>query len=123
MRIEDIKTIFSSRYPYWNVYYEESGKAIWISMNDGGIHFFEIQVTPDEGVGLSVRPNRDEIHFAGHDCDGLMIVRTETVDGVATAPGYYYDGRNEQYRSKVNVGIVTFKTNSARGRAIALPRK
>jgi|GEM_PF-3118584 len=67
MKIEDVKKIFSSRYPQWNVYYEESGKAIWISINDGDIHFFEIQVTPDQGVGVSVKRNSEELDFAGHD--------------------------------------------------------
>ncbi len=67
MIIDELKKVIHDRYSNWNVYFEESGVAIWISMNDGESHFFEIQVTPNDGVGVSIRRDVEELDFSGHD--------------------------------------------------------
>lgn len=66
MNMDEIKRVFDERYTNWNVYFEQSGIATWISMNDGN-HFFEIQIAPNMGVGVTDRRNVSEIDFSGHD--------------------------------------------------------
>ncbi|MFC3803191.1 hypothetical protein [Cohnella sp. GCM10012308] len=66
MEMEEIKRLFDERYSRWNVYYDQFGIATWISMNDGN-DFFEIQIVPHVGVGVTDRRNLEEIDFSGHD--------------------------------------------------------
>lgn len=66
MKMDEIKKVFNERYPHWNVYFDQSGIATWVSMNDGN-HFFEIQIVPNMGVGVTDRRNVAEIDFGGHD--------------------------------------------------------
>ncbi|MBD0380990.1 hypothetical protein [Paenibacillus sedimenti] len=67
MELNSIQQLITRRYPNWNVYWEISGKCIWVSMNDKHRNFFEIQVTEDEGVGITRRREDDLINFSGHD--------------------------------------------------------
>ncbi|MCU6793524.1 hypothetical protein OB236_15575 [Paenibacillus sp. WQ 127069] len=67
MEIDEIKGILTRRYPHWNLYFDKYGVAVWISMNDGKSNYFEIQVTPKNGVGMSTRKEIDGLDFGGHD--------------------------------------------------------
>ncbi|MFD2328618.1 hypothetical protein ACFSR7_05095 [Cohnella sp. GCM10020058] len=66
MEMEEIKRLFDDRFSHWNVYFDESGIATWVSMNNGN-DFFEIQIVTHVGVGVSYRRNIEEIKFSGHD--------------------------------------------------------
>ncbi|MBB3073509.1 hypothetical protein FHS14_006568 [Paenibacillus baekrokdamisoli] len=66
MEVNKIKECITQRYPKWNVYIEPSGRSVWVSMNDGGINFFEVEVR-EEGVGITRRREVEEIDFSGHD--------------------------------------------------------
>ncbi|OPH48471.1 hypothetical protein BC351_08360 [Paenibacillus ferrarius] len=67
MTIDEIRELLTNRYPHWNIYLGQSGVAIWIDMNDGDTNFFIIQVTPKDGVGISLRREVDGLDFSGHD--------------------------------------------------------
>lgn len=62
-----MQTILQNRYPTWNIYLEPFGEALWISMNDGKLNYFEIQITPTMGVGITRRNWDLSIDFSGHD--------------------------------------------------------
>ncbi|MDG0790938.1 hypothetical protein OMP38_08720 [Cohnella ginsengisoli] len=64
--MDEIKRLIEERFSHWNVYFDQSGKANWVSMNDGN-HFFEIEIVPNVGVGVTDRRNVAEIDFSGHD--------------------------------------------------------
>ncbi|MCD1258181.1 hypothetical protein B5M42_004920 [Paenibacillus athensensis] len=67
MGIDEVKQIFNNRYSQLNIYFEQSGIAIWVSMNDGESNYVEVQVTPNQGVGVSKIQYVEEIDFGGHD--------------------------------------------------------
>lgn len=52
---DKIKELVKSRFLGWDIYYEKSGITFWISLNDGRLNYFEIQVVPSIGVGLTNR--------------------------------------------------------------------
>ncbi|WP_444997552.1 hypothetical protein [Aliikangiella sp. IMCC44359] len=62
----ELKKKLTSRFPDWNLSFQESGVAIWIDFNDGNL-FFDIQVTPSDGIGVSVVNNDYDIDMSGHD--------------------------------------------------------
>ncbi|MCR2804269.1 hypothetical protein [Paenibacillus soyae] len=67
MEINELKENLKSRYPTWNIYYEQSGECIWVSMNDSDLNYIELQVTSNEGVGITRRTDNPGIDFSGHD--------------------------------------------------------
>ncbi|MDQ0887893.1 hypothetical protein QFZ81_002981 [Paenibacillus sp. V4I9] len=54
---DKIKELIKNRFLGWDIYYEKSGVTYWISLNDGKLNYFEIQVVPGIGVGLTNRKN------------------------------------------------------------------
>lgn len=67
LEASNLQTILQNRYPTWNIYLEPFGEALWISMNDGKLNYFEIQITPTMGVGITRRNWDLSIDFSGHD--------------------------------------------------------
>ncbi|MDG0814222.1 hypothetical protein [Cohnella rhizosphaerae] len=65
--MDEIKRIFNERFSSWNIYFEQYGIATWVRMNDGNTHFFEVEIVPNEGVGVSVGRFVEEVDFSGHD--------------------------------------------------------
>lgn len=74
----ELKKRLISRFPNWNLSIRKSGVATWINLGDGNI-FFNIQVTPSDGVGVSVINNNHAIDMSGHD---------EVFDDFETAVNY-----------------------------------
>lgn len=64
--MKELERLFNERFPHWKVYYDQSGIATWVSMNDGN-YYFEIEIVPHMGVGVTDRRNLEEIDFSGHD--------------------------------------------------------
>ncbi|BBH20436.1 hypothetical protein Back11_17810 [Paenibacillus baekrokdamisoli] len=62
-----MKELLLNRYPSWNIYLEPSGECIWVSVNDNHLNYFEIQVTNNDGVGITRRKVTIGIDFSGHD--------------------------------------------------------
>ena len=56
----------ASKFPNWNLSIQKSGAATWVNLNDGN-HFFNIQVTPLEGVGVSIIDKACDIDMSGHN--------------------------------------------------------
>ena len=46
----------------------QSGKALWVNLNDGETYYFALQVTPNDSVGFSVIGD-EEIDMPGHDAE------------------------------------------------------
>jgi hypothetical protein len=69
MDYDKIKELVKSRFLDWDISFEKSGITLWISLNDGKLNYFEIQVVPGIGVGLTNRKNINplDISFNGHD--------------------------------------------------------
>jgi hypothetical protein len=67
MGLGDFEAEIRRRHPQWQLHESESGLAKWIdiriSMNSG----FTIQVTPNDGVGVSRIPRENALDFGGHD--------------------------------------------------------
>ncbi|CAN7489341.1 hypothetical protein LJR153_003396 [Paenibacillus sp. LjRoot153] len=69
MDYDKIKELLKNRFVNWEIYYEKSGVSFWISLNDGKLNYFEIQIVPGIGVGLTNRKNilPFDISSNGHD--------------------------------------------------------
>ncbi len=64
--MSDIQHDLQNRHPSWKVNVSKSGIAQWIDIVTPSDRRFTVQVTPDEGVGVSEIGN-SEIDFGGHD--------------------------------------------------------
>lgn len=62
----ELKKYLNTRFPNWNLSIQNSGVATWINLDDGNL-FFLIQMTPSEGVGVSVVDKLHEVDMSGHD--------------------------------------------------------
>ncbi len=62
----DLEKNLASKFPNWNFSVQKTGAATWVNLNDGN-HFFNIQVTPSEGVGVSIINKGYGIDMSGHD--------------------------------------------------------
>jgi len=67
VELNKLKEFLQSRYPGWNIYFEPSGECVWISMNDNHLNYFEIQVTNNDGVGITRSKGIIGINYSGHD--------------------------------------------------------
>ncbi|NRB42130.1 MAG: hypothetical protein HRU20_27285 [Pseudomonadales bacterium] len=54
------------KFPSWNINIRQSGVALWVNVNDGDSNYFEFQVTPSEGVGVSIIDSAKS-DMSGHD--------------------------------------------------------
>ncbi len=63
---KEIAEKLMARFSDWNINTRQSGVAFWVNLNDGSSNYFELQVTPDQGVGVSVIES-DASDMAGHD--------------------------------------------------------
>ncbi|NOV01173.1 hypothetical protein [Paenibacillus planticolens] len=69
MDYDKIKELLINRFVGWDIYYEKSGVTFWLSLNDGKLNYFEIQIVPGVGVGLTNRKNilSNDISMNSHD--------------------------------------------------------
>lgn len=64
MDYDKIKELVKNRFLDWEISFEKSGITLWISLNDGKLNNFEIQVVPGIGVGLTNRKNIDPLDIS-----------------------------------------------------------
>jgi hypothetical protein len=50
----ELRRLIEKRFLNWDINIRRSGVALWVNLNDGNSNYFELPVTPSEGVGLSV---------------------------------------------------------------------
>lgn len=62
----ELKNIFESSFPDWNLSIRKSGVASWVNLNDGELYYFELQFTPSEGIGVSILKSPND-RMSGHD--------------------------------------------------------
>ena len=66
MELQTFEKDIKLKHPSWTMNQSRSGIATWIDIltaNDVG---FTIQITPNDGIGVS-RRSTDELDFGGHD--------------------------------------------------------
>ena len=52
--------------PDWHINTRKSGQAIWVHINDSSKNNYQVQVTPTEGIGVSVVQS-EKSDMSGHD--------------------------------------------------------
>jgi len=62
----ELRDLLLTKFPNWNLSINRSGVALWANLNDGDQNYFELQVTPSEGIGVSVIENTNS-DMSGHD--------------------------------------------------------
>lgn len=62
----DLRNRITSEFPNWNINVRASGVSWWANINDGNLNYFEIQVTPNEGIGLSI-VDTETTDMSGHE--------------------------------------------------------
>jgi hypothetical protein len=67
MTVEEFETEISKRHPSWRFSSKEYGIALWIAVQVTENRGFAVQVTPADGIGVSIIPRGDGLNFDGAD--------------------------------------------------------
>lgn len=64
----DLKNDLIIRYPGCKIYVEKMGISVWIGITSEVPQYFDIQITPQDGIGVTYRTQlATTIDFDGHD--------------------------------------------------------
>lgn len=67
MELSAIEQIIRRVFPEWIKYLETSGNCVWVSVNDNDLNCFDIQITEEQGVGVTKKRDIVSFDFEGHD--------------------------------------------------------